>query len=166
MPGNSSLTIKQERFAQKYVQLGSASEAYRQSYDASSNGPETVHNDAHVLLKTMRLAARVSVLEELALKRHEITVGRIFTEYSKLGFQDTRKAFDEDGSMKPLHEIDGDTSAAIAGFEIEETYLGTGRLSRGLALGTRFCNAHIRHTDVYVTPRRLERISGSRGGDH
>ena len=31
---------------------------------------------------------------------------------------------------------------------------------------TRFCNAHIRHTDVRVTPCRLERIAGSRGGDH
>jgi phage terminase small subunit len=44
MPGNSNLTIKRERFAQKYVQLGNASDAYWQSYDASSMAPETVHN--------------------------------------------------------------------------------------------------------------------------
>jgi phage terminase small subunit len=79
------------------------------------------------------VAARASVLEELSPKRHEITVDRIFAEYSKLGFQDIRKAFNENVSMKPLHEIDGDTSAAIAGFEIEETYLGTGDDRRVIA---------------------------------
>jgi phage terminase small subunit len=63
--GMSKLTIKQERFAQKYVELGNASEAYRLSYDAENMAPETVNNETHVLLKNREISARIEHLEEL-----------------------------------------------------------------------------------------------------
>ena len=40
-------------------------------------------------------------------------VDRVLTEYAKLAFLDIRKAFDEDGNLKPIHELDDDTAAAI-----------------------------------------------------
>lgn len=39
---------------------------------------------------------------------------------------DIRKAFDENGRLKPLSEIDPDTAAAIASIETEEIFEGEG----------------------------------------
>lgn len=39
---------------------------------------------------------------------------------------DIRKAFDENGCLKPLSEIDPDTAAAIASIETEEIFEGEG----------------------------------------
>ena len=46
----ADLTIKQERFAQRYVELGNASEAYRQSYDAEDMSDEAIRVEASRLL--------------------------------------------------------------------------------------------------------------------
>jgi phage terminase small subunit len=121
------LTIKQERFAQKYVELGNANEAYRQTYDAENMVPESVHNEAHLLLKHPEVSIRVARLEELQRKRHEVTVDRIVSEYSKLAFLDIRKAFDDEGNLLTITTLDDDTAAAIAGIEFEEVFEQDGR---------------------------------------
>lgn len=125
MAGN--LTVKQEKFAQKYVELGNASEAYRQSYDASEMKPETVNRSAKELLDNPKITARVERLQALQLKRHEVTVDRVIAEYAKIAFLDIRRAFGEDGDLKPIHEIDDDTAAAITGIESEAVFEGSGR---------------------------------------
>lgn len=125
MPTN--LTLKQEKFAQKYVELGNASEAYRQSYDVAEMKPESVNRKAKELLDNGKITARVEELQELARKRHQVTVDRIVAEYSKIAFLDIRKAFGEDGDLRPIHEIDDDTAAAIAGIESEAVFEGSGR---------------------------------------
>jgi phage terminase small subunit len=122
----SDLTIKQERFAQKYVELGNATEAYRQSYDADEMSDEAISVEACRLKDNPKVSLRIEVLENLRLKRHEVTVDRVIAEYAKLSFLDIRKAFDEEGRLKPIHEIDDETIAAIAGIEVEELYEGRG----------------------------------------
>lgn len=60
------LKPKQERFAQLYVELGSAAEAYRRAYD-SEGKPESVHVAASRLLSDNKVSLRVAELrEELA----------------------------------------------------------------------------------------------------
>lgn len=53
-------------------------------------------------------------------KHAGITQERVLQELSRLAFLDIRKAFKEDGSLRPLHELDDDTAAAIAGMEVVE----------------------------------------------
>ena len=65
------------------------------------------------------MALRVNELKELQLRRHQVTADRVIAELAKLAFLDIRKAFDEEGKLKPIHEIDDDTAAAIAGLEVE-----------------------------------------------
>ena len=43
------LTIKQEKFCNLYIELGNASEAYRQSYNCEKMKPESVNNKAYEL---------------------------------------------------------------------------------------------------------------------
>lgn len=71
------LTPKQEAFAQKYIELGNASEAYRQSYDAENMKSEAIHVEACRLLQDPNVALRVKELKELHLKRHCITIDSI-----------------------------------------------------------------------------------------
>ena len=115
----SGLTPKQERFAQKYIETGNASEAYRLAYDAKEMKPETINRAAKELIDNPKITARVAQLEDLQLKRHQVTADRVIAEFAKLAFLDIRKAFTEDGNLKPIHEMDDETAAAISGIEVE-----------------------------------------------
>lgn len=59
----AGLTPKQERFAQLYVELGTAAEAYRRAYD-SEGKPEGVQVSASRLLADPKVSLRVEELRE------------------------------------------------------------------------------------------------------
>ncbi len=115
----SELTPKQEKFAQRLVETDKPSESYRHAYDAENMSDEAVAVEAHRLQDNPNVALRIEELRQLHLKRHEVTVDRVVAEYAKLAFLDIRKAFDENGNLKPITEMDDDTAAAIAGLEVE-----------------------------------------------
>lgn len=59
----AGLTPKQERFAQLYVELGTAAEAYRRAYE-SEGKPETCQREGHAMLNNPKVAARVGEIQE------------------------------------------------------------------------------------------------------
>ena len=75
-----NLTPKQESFCQLYIELGNASEAYRQSYDADSMNEHTVHVKASELLSNGKVTARVEQIRKEHKKRHNITVDTLLLE--------------------------------------------------------------------------------------
>ncbi len=76
----TDLTPKQEAFARKYIELGNASEAYRQSYDAANMKPEVVWVKACELLKSGNVAVRVAELQMAHQDRHNVTVDTLTEE--------------------------------------------------------------------------------------
>jgi phage terminase small subunit len=46
----------------------------------------------------------------------------VLTEISKPAFFDIRRAFNEDGSLKQINELDGETAASVAGLEHEKLF--------------------------------------------
>lgn len=116
---SDGLTPKQDAFCQRYIETGNASQAYRLSYNAAKMKPETVNRTAKELLDNPKIAARLGVLKERLLEKHDVTFDRVVKEYARLAFLDIRRAFDEQGNLKPIHELDDDTAAAIAGLEVE-----------------------------------------------
>jgi len=58
------LTVKQEKFANLYVELGNASEAYRQAYDCSKTKDEVVWVKASELLSSGNVSVRVEQLQK------------------------------------------------------------------------------------------------------
>lgn len=74
------LTPKQEKFCQKYVELGNASEAYRQSYDAEKMKPESINRKAKELMDNVKIRARVKELQNRLVKKHEVTVDTLLGE--------------------------------------------------------------------------------------
>lgn len=51
-----------------------------------------------------------------------LSTERTLQEVARLAYFDPRKLFDETGRPKPLHELDDDTAAAIAGLEVVDKY--------------------------------------------
>ena len=70
------------------------------------------------LSKSVKVAGRVSELIGRGAERAEIDVARILRELARLGLSDVRRLVDERGQLRPLHELDDDTAAAVASVEI------------------------------------------------
>lgn len=75
-----NLTPKQEKFCMLYIELGNASEAYRQSYDAEDMNDNTVHRNAHALLENNKVATRVEQLRNEHKQAHKMTVADLLAE--------------------------------------------------------------------------------------
>ena len=74
------LTPKQEKFAQKYVELGNASEAYRQSYNTDNMGYGSIKVEACRLLQNPNVSLTIIELQDAHRKRHDVTVDTITAE--------------------------------------------------------------------------------------
>lgn len=79
-----SLTLKQEKFCQFYVDIdGNASEAYRMSYDCSNMKQESVWRNAHALMQNIKVSSRINEIREQRAKESEIkreTVERVLID--------------------------------------------------------------------------------------
>ena len=74
------LQPKQEKFCQLYIELGNASEAYRQAYSCGKMKDETINNKAYILRKKGEIRARISELQAEHKERHNLTVDDLFDE--------------------------------------------------------------------------------------
>lgn len=69
------LTIKQERFAQEYVLLGNASEAYRRVYNASGMTDEAIHVSASRVKAKVTL--RIQELQQQEAEKYSMTRAQV-----------------------------------------------------------------------------------------
>ncbi len=113
------LTSQRELFAQQLAIGKSQSEAYRTAYPRSvAWKPESVHQKASTLTADVNVAARVAELRAAAVKRTEVTQDMVIKELARIAFFDIRKIFNQDGTLKKVHELDDDSAAAIASIEL------------------------------------------------
>jgi hypothetical protein len=56
-----------------------------------------------------------------------VNAANVIKELARLAFYDPRKFFNENGSAKPITELDDDTAMALAGFEMIEQFDGSGK---------------------------------------
>jgi phage terminase small subunit len=71
------LTVKQERFAQAYVETGSASEAYRQAFNAEKMKPATVWVESSKLLNSPKVASRVEAINKAIEEKNRLNGTRL-----------------------------------------------------------------------------------------
>lgn len=67
------LTIKQEKFCNKYLECGNASEAYRFAYECSKMSDETVWKRSSELLQNGEVTGRVKQLQAQLAEKELIT---------------------------------------------------------------------------------------------
>lgn len=104
----AKLTPKQERFAQIYVDINNASEAYRQAYESTAK-PESVHVAASRVLNEPAVTARIqeirTELEELALWRRTDSI-KVLSTIAKDDHPENKRS-DRIAAVKELNSMFG-----------------------------------------------------------
>lgn len=112
----AGLNQKQERFVAEYlIDLNATQAAIRAGYS-----PKTAGSQGFDLLKKPEIQAAIDAARQKTADKLEISRERVLAEYAKLAFVDPRRFYNEDGSLKPVTELDDDTAAALCGIEVDE----------------------------------------------
>lgn len=118
----TKLTAKQAAFVEEYlVDLNATQAALRIGYSKRRAGVTGCE-----LVNDRKIAAAIAERMKARERRTEVTQDRVLQEYARLAFFDPRKLLAEDGTPRPINELDADTAAAIAGLDIEEATDGRG----------------------------------------
>lgn len=81
MPTNkNNLTIKQQRFVDKYLETNNASEAYRFAYKCKNSSPETIKVEACNLLKKPNVALTIERAQDKVQAKSELSREKIIKE--------------------------------------------------------------------------------------
>jgi phage terminase small subunit len=114
---NRPLAPMQKRFVHEYlVDLNATQACIRAGYSARNAdkiGPG--------LLGKVRVSQAIQEAMSIRAKRTGITQDRVLSEIARLAFFDPRKLYDESGNLIPIHKLDDDTAAAIAGMDVVVT---------------------------------------------
>lgn len=73
----NGLTRKQEAFAQGVASGLTASDAYRQAYDANGSNPDTINRDSHKYSSNPKIITRIAELDAEALAIAQLTRGNV-----------------------------------------------------------------------------------------
>lgn len=102
-----------------------AQAAIRAGY--SENGART---EAARLLKLPEVIERVEELERETAESLKITREKVLLRLADIAFFDPRKMYRDDGRLLPIHKMDADVAAGVAGFEEEEIFEEAGTLKK------------------------------------
>lgn len=115
------LTIKQEKFCNKYLECGNASEAYRFAYDCSRMGDNTVWNNAYQLLQNSEVATRIDYLKNHLAEAAGISALQIIREHQKIAFSDATRVRNGWMSLKDFNALTEEEKACIKTIETKQT---------------------------------------------
>lgn len=117
----ASLTIKQEKFCNKYLECGNASEAYRYAYDCSKMSDNSVWCNASQLLADTKVAQRLEYLKNHLAEASGITALQIIREHQKIAFSDATRIRNGWMSLKEFESLTDDEKACIRSVETKQT---------------------------------------------
>lgn len=107
------LTIKQEKFCDKYLECGNASQAYRYAFSCEKMKTETINNKAYMLLIKGEVRARVEELKKRMQSKSEITKEKVLAEFAKVGFSSIAHLHNTWIDRKAFEELTQDQKSAI-----------------------------------------------------
>jgi phage terminase small subunit len=108
-----ALTPKQERFVAEYmIDLNATQAAIRAGYSA-----KTAQEQASRLLSNVMVSEAVAAAQQARSQTTGVTAARVLQEIARLAFFDARKLLTDEGEPIPIHQLDDDTAAGIAGLE-------------------------------------------------
>ncbi len=79
------------------------------------------------LLKHVDVVLTLQQRRKVVIEKMELTTERTLREIARLAYCDPRKFFYDNGAPKPIHELDDDCAAALAGMEVTEEFEGSGQ---------------------------------------
>jgi phage terminase small subunit len=111
---------KQELFAQRVAGGETLTDAYRAAFPSSKAKPAMINAMASRMAAYPQVAARIRELREKAADRLAITRENVLREAARIAFFDFRRLFDEDGKLKPIHQLDDDMAAGVSRVEFDD----------------------------------------------
>lgn len=116
-----SIIGRRALFVEAYIQNGGNAAQAAITAGYSRNGAHVVGSRT---ANVPEVAAEIARRRAETLKAAEVVTGvsveRTLRELGRLAYADPRKLVNADGSLKQLHELDDDTAACIASFEVDE----------------------------------------------
>lgn len=116
------LNAQQKKFARLYAKKGHVTKAAI----AAGYSKKTAYSQGSDLLKKPEIAALVEKHQQAAAERAEITIAKVLAELGKHAFADIAKLYDQDGNLKPIHEMAKGARTTIQSIETDELYAGRG----------------------------------------
>jgi phage terminase small subunit len=95
-----ALTVKQEKFVQKYLECGNASEAYRNAYATKGMTAKTINEEASRTLADRKVAARLAELQAKVDKRAELNLAEVANMLSDVVMADITDYVEPNGSIR------------------------------------------------------------------
>lgn len=114
----------EQRFVLEYIKDFNATRAYLRVKPHVKE--TTAATEAGKLLGKPEIQAALQAASARLVEKMELTSERTLREIARLAYFDPRRLLDSQGRPKPLHELDDDTAAAIAGLEVQQIELGSG----------------------------------------
>lgn len=118
MAKGKKLTHKQELFCEYYIECLNASEAAKKAGYKESSAPVIGHR----WLRDDRIKDRIRLSQKRHQTKLDITVEMILKELWNIANLDPAEAFNEDGSIKNIHDMPPNVRKAIASFETYQDY--------------------------------------------
>ena len=124
------MTPKQQLFILEYRKDLNATQAARRA----GYSKKTAGQIGERLLKNVEILKAIAQATERQMDRAELSAARVLEEMRRLGFSNVKKLFDEQGNLKPIHELSDEDAACIAGIEVvmKNATAGDGKVDRVL----------------------------------
>lgn len=110
-------TLRRKKFAEAYLANGANAS---QAALTAGYSPKTAGAAGSRLLKHVEVLAIVNSRRTELSQKYELTTESVIKSLAQAVHFDPRKLYREDGSLKPIVELDDDTAAALSGFEVSE----------------------------------------------
>lgn len=117
--GNGTLPDKHARFVEEYLIDLNATQAYSRVYGVKTKVAEA---NGCRLLGNAKVAHAIAKGAEERTKEAGVTVERVLRELTRMAWVDIAGAYDENGALKPIHEIPEDVRRAIVAIEVDEIW--------------------------------------------
>lgn len=114
------LTLKQEKFCNKYLECGNATKAYRFAYNCDSMSESTIWNSAYKLLQNGDVGARISYLRQHIAEASGITALQIVNEHKKIAFSNGARIRKDWMLLKDFEALSDDEKSCVRSVEAKQ----------------------------------------------
>lgn len=152
------LTVKQEKFCQKYVECGNAFEAYKFAFNTKTKRDQTVYTDACELRKNPKISRRIEYLKNNLAEAAGITFLQILKEHQKIAFCDATKLRKGWMTLKEFEQLTPDDRACIKKIDTKQT-------KRMTADGEEVIDEYVK-IECYDKQKSLESLANLLGYNH
>lgn len=102
----------------------------RQAAIAAGYSEASADSTASRLLKNAKVRAEIDKVQQARIEKVQIDTGitleRTIKEIARLAYFDVRELYGPNGEIRPIHELDDDTAAALTGIDVQQLFGGAG----------------------------------------